>query len=71
MPIEDYIQVRQNIHTAAPAKKLKMFEDLNNDENEEPTPNKNFRFRERINNKQNVSRLSSCANLILYSFTGK
>lgn len=50
-----------------------MFEDLNNDENEEPAPNKNFRFRERINNKQNVSPLPPISqfNLIYYSFTEK
>lgn len=44
---------RQNVHTAIPKKKKRIFEELNN-ENEEPTPNRNFRFRERLNKKKDI-----------------
>lgn len=36
-----------------PTKKKRIFEDVN-DENEEPTPNRNFRFREKLNRKKDI-----------------
>lgn len=50
---DNHIPARPNVHTAMPTKKKRIFEDVN-DENEEPTPNRNFRFREKLNRKKDI-----------------
>lgn len=44
---------RQNVHTAIPNKKHAIFDEFNN-ENEEPTANGNFKFRERMQRKKDI-----------------
>lgn len=52
---DNHIQARHNVHTAVPKQKMRMFEDLNqNNENEDPTPAKNSRFREKLNKKKDI-----------------
>jgi hypothetical protein len=43
------------LHTAIPNKKMRIFEELNeNDENEEPLINRPLRFREKLNRKRDI-----------------
>jgi hypothetical protein len=43
------------LHTAIPNKKMRIFEELNeNDENEEPLVNRPLRFREKLNRKRDI-----------------
>lgn len=52
---EDFVQARQNLHTAIPNKKMRIFEELNeNNENEEPLYNRPLRFREKLNRKRDI-----------------
>lgn len=55
---DNHIQARHNVHTAVPKQKMRMFDDLDkdnkNNENEEPTPIRNFRFREKLNKKKDI-----------------
>lgn len=52
---DNHIQARHNVHTAVPKQKMRMFDDLNqNNENEDPTPSKNSRFREKLNKKKDI-----------------
>jgi len=45
--------MRQNVHTAAPAKQLAMFADLET-ESREPESSNNFRYRERMQRKKDI-----------------
>ena len=52
---EPHVQARQNLHTAVPNKKMRIFEELaENDENEEPLANRPLRFREKLNRKRDI-----------------